>query len=67
MKVSELIEQLQDMDPDTNIAMAIDEEGNGYYEEVEVAITNELVVLWPCGRQTELEEIEGYVDDEEDE
>lgn len=67
MKVSELIKQLQEVDPDVNIAMAIDEEGNGYYEEVEVAETNKLIVLWPCGRQSELDEIEGYEDDEEDE
>lgn len=67
MKVSELIKQLEDLNPEMNLAMSTDEEGNGFHEEVEVAESNGLAVLWPCGGQLELDEVEGYVDDEDEE
>lgn len=67
MKVTaaELIMALEQLDPDTQIVMSQDEEGNGFSEYIEVGEEHGVAILWPGGMR-DLEEVEDYEETEED-
>lgn len=54
MTVKELIEQLKAYNPNAEVILAQDPEGNGFWGAYEVALpdehTDEAVVIWPDGR-----------------
>ena len=65
--VDELITNLRRFGGKTKVALSKDEEGNGYYENIYPELQNGVVVLYPGGFEKDLEEINGYVYEEEDE
>lgn len=67
MKVKDLIVKLQEFDPESNVAVSSDEEGNEYYEGIYPEKQNGLLVIYPGGARLDLEEVEGYVPEDEDE
>lgn len=62
--VGDLIAALELFDHDTQIIMSHDEEGNGFSEYIEAAQDSGVVILWPS-RFVEIDEVEDYVDEEE--
>ena len=68
MKIRELVEELNKLDPNTTVVLSRDEEGNGFSEFIEISEESGFAIVWP-GRYVDLDEIEGftrYDDDEED-
>lgn len=65
MTVGELVEKLQALDQDKQVAMSQDSEGNGYSALIEPEEVCNVVVLYP-GHMDEIDELEDYEDEEED-
>lgn len=61
--VADLIEELQKLDPNTQIGLSSDEEGNNYSPWVYVEQTCNLVILYPSGN-AEIDEFVDYVAEE---
>lgn len=66
MTVGQLIRKLQVFDENMQVAVSRDEEGNGFSGYVEPEEDHGIVVIWPSGFG-ELDELDDYVPDEEDE
>lgn len=66
MTIGELIIELQRFDEDTTVVLSKDEEGNGYSSYFEVEEQNGFAIIYP-GFMRDLDEIEGYEPDDEDE
>ncbi len=65
MTVGELIAQLEKFDADTQVAQSQDSEGNGYSPYIEPELCCGVVILYPGGMD-EIDELEDYVDDEDE-
>lgn len=66
VSVSELMEELTKYPDDLQIVLSIDEEGNGYHEGIYPEVQNGLLVLYPGGPQLDIDEVDGYIDEDED-
>lgn len=64
--VADLIAMLEEMPQDAQIVMSSDEEGNDFYKDINPENHNNLVVLYPGGSALELDDVEDYVYDEDD-
>jgi len=73
MRVSELIAVLGEAKSqagDLPVVISRDEEGNGFgtlNAENSFGLDNGLITIWPWEEFADLEDVEGYVPDEEDE
>lgn len=64
--VADLIEELEQLDPNMQIGLSSDDEGNSYSPWIYPSVENNIVILYPAGSH-ELEDFEDYVYDEDDE
>lgn len=62
--VGDLIEALEKLDPNMQVGMSSDEEGNSYSKFIYPEVTNNLVILYPSG-SLEIDEFDDYEEDEE--
>ena len=53
MIVRELIQQLQNANPDGTVYMSNDDEGNQYQEVTDIDFEDDGIVLWPGGEHLE--------------
>jgi hypothetical protein len=74
-KISTLIENLQDIletEGDIPVVMSRDEEGNDFNTfdpqgDTSYSVENGLLILYPSSERCDLEDIEGYTNDRDDE
>lgn len=76
IKLSQLIDELTEMKKkhgDIPVVLAKDEEGNGFgtiseeFEDDSCSVQGGILVLWPYAENKELDEIEGYIESDDDE